>query len=221
MFSTAEVRWFYAGDLPKEVRQQFGCAELHQDNGKPEKRQDLYLILPDVENLGIKLRGKDEQHKDDADVLEIKRRQNERKYVTFSMGTVGYLEHWDKWTFRGLSDPPLLSMILTAQDKAWIGIEKVRCQQLYAITPDRRVLAVPLHTSVPNGCNVELTQLMLPQQQCWWTLGFEAFSDTNDALEDNAILVANDFFTRTQLGRLEEKVSFGYPQWLTLLTSSS
>lgn len=171
--------------------------------------------------MGIKLRGKYEQRGDDVDVLEIKRRQNEPKSVTFHKGATGYLERWDKWGFRSQADPPLLSTMLTAQDKSWIGIEKARRQQLYAITPDRRVYVAPLNVSVTDGCGIELTQLVAPQQRHWWTLGFEAFSNTNDVCEDNAILVANDFFTRIHLGRFEAKASFSYPRWLTMLISSS
>ena len=91
MYSTAEVRWFSEGDPPKKFYKDLVVPELHLGNGDQEKQRYLYLMLPEVENLGIKLRGKYEQRGDDVDVLEIKRRQNKPKSVTFHKGATGYI----------------------------------------------------------------------------------------------------------------------------------
>jgi hypothetical protein len=220
MLPTAEVRWFYEGDIPETTLQRFKSGELPQDKGTIEERKDVYLYLPGMDSLGIKLRGTDKRRENDADQLEIKRRQLEGGVVTFFTGVTGRLEHWSKWVFHGESSDPQLSTILTAKDEAWVSVGKVRYLRKYEVTSDKRVLAVPLNEWSGNGCNVELTGLIAPGGQVWWTLGLEAFGEADVSIEDNLRLSANYFFAGTCLGMFEERDSYGYPRWLNVLMPS-
>jgi hypothetical protein len=220
MLPTAEVRWFYKGDIQETSLQRFRSGELPQDNGTIEDRNDVYLYLPGVDSLGIKLRGTNIQHQNDVDQLEIKRRQLEGGVVSFFPGVTGRLERWSKWVFHGESSGPQLSTILTAKDEAWVCVSKVRYLRKYKLTDDKRVLAVSLNEWPDNGCNVELTKVIAPSGQVWWTLGLEAFGEANDTIEDNLRLSANYFFAGTDLGAFEVKDSFGYPGWLNVLMPS-
>ncbi len=220
MQPTVEVRWFYEGDIPATTLQRFRSGELAQDKGTLEKRKDVYLYLPGLDSLGIKLRGTDELHEDDADQLEIKRRQIEGPVVTFITGVTGRLEHWSKWVFHCESSDPQLSTLITAKDEAWVCVSKVRYLCKYQVTSDKRVLAVPLHEWPDNGCNVELTELIAPGEKVWWTLGLEAFGEADGIIEDNLKLSANYFFDVTDLGTFEAKDSYGYPGWLNVLKPS-
>jgi hypothetical protein len=220
MLPTAEVRWFYKGDIQDTSLQRFRSGELPQDNGTFEERNDVYLYLPGVNSLGIKLRGTNIQHQNDADQLEIKRRQLEGGVVSFSPGVTGRLERWSKWVFHSESSDPQLSTILTAKDEAWVCVSKVRYLRKYQVTSDKRVLAVSLNEWPDNGCNVELTELIAPGEKVWWTLGLEAFGEVDVTIEDNLKLSANYFFGVTDLGTFEVKDSYGYPGWLNVLMPS-
>jgi hypothetical protein len=220
MYPTVEVRWFYEGDVPETTLQRFRSGELPQDRGTFEERMDVYLYLPGVDNLGIKLRGTNTRRENDADQLEIKRRQFEGSVITFMPGFTGRLERWMKWVFHGESSDPQLSTTLTAEDEVWLSVGKVRYQRRYTVASDKSVVALPLNEWPDNGCNVELTKLIAPGGQVWWTFGLEAFGEADVTVEDNLRLSANYFFAETGLGMFEERDSYGYPRWLNVLMPS-
>jgi hypothetical protein len=217
MQPTVEVRWFYAGEIPETTLQRFMSGELPQDSGTIEKRRDAYLSFPGMDSLGIKLRGTDQLHVNDADQLEIKRRQLDLPAVTFHTGVTGRLEHWSKWVFHSESSGPQLSAYITAKDEAWVDVRKARYLRKYQVTTDKRVLAVSLKEWPENGCNIEVSELMVPGEKIWWTLGLEAFGDADAVIEDTLRLSANYFFAETALGKFEEKDSYGYPRWLHIV----
>lgn len=193
---------------------------MAQDAGTVENRRDVYLYLPGVDSMGIKLRGISIRSVFDADRLEIKRRELEGSVITFLPGVTGRLERWIKWGFNGESSDPQLSSILTAKDEAWLSVSKVRYQRRYAVISDKSVVAVPLNEWPDNGCNVEITKLIAPDGQRWWTLGFETFGEAGASIDDNLMLSANHFFAETELGVFKEKDSFGYPRWLNVVKQS-
>ncbi len=119
--------------------------------------------------------------------------------------------------FQGESSGPQLSTSLTAKDEAWVSVGKVRYMRKYQVTGDKRVLAVPLYEWPDNGCNVELTKVIAPGGQVWWTLGLEAFGEADVTIEDNLRLSASYFFAGTGLGMFEEKDSYAYPRWLNVV----
>ena len=217
MLPTVEVRWFYEGDVPETTLQRFRSGELPQDRGTVEERTDAYLYLAGVDSLGIKLRGTNTRRENDADQLEIKRRQFEGGVVTFMPGVTGRLERWMKWVFHGESSDPQLSSMLTAKDEVWVSVGKVRYQRKYTVTGDKSVVALPLNEWPDNGCNVEVTEVIAPGGQGWWTLGLEAFGEANATVEDTLSLSANFFFSDIGLGKFEEKDSYGYPRWLNVV----
>ncbi|WP_445241204.1 hypothetical protein [Microcoleus vaginatus] len=68
MRASLEMRWFYSGALPKSLNQWFGSESLGAYLSPPEEREDIYLLVPSCDYLGVKLRGK---------TLEVKWRQAE------------------------------------------------------------------------------------------------------------------------------------------------
>lgn len=220
MLPTVEVRWFYQGDVPETTLQRFGNGAFPQDRGTIEERTDLYLYLPGVDSMGIKLRGINAQRENGADQLEIKRRELDGSVVTFMPGVTGRLERWTKWAFQGESSDPQLSSMLSARDKAWVSVSKVRYMRKYTVTGDKSVVAVPLNELPDNACGVEITKLTAPSGQRWWTLGLEAYGQAGAAIEDNLRLSATHFFAETALGTFEEKDSYAYPRWLNVVMAS-
>jgi hypothetical protein len=56
MLSTLELRWFSHGTLPTEVKHWFSTDCPGKLLGSPEEREDLYLYIPECDELNIKLR---------------------------------------------------------------------------------------------------------------------------------------------------------------------
>ncbi len=61
MRASLEMRWFCNGMLPKAIGQWFGSESLGGYLSPPEEREDLYLLIPSCDYLGVKLRQKNLQ----------------------------------------------------------------------------------------------------------------------------------------------------------------
>jgi hypothetical protein len=61
-------------------------------------------------------------------------------------------------------------------------------------------------------CNVELTRLQLPNNECWWTLGFEAFGRMETVCED--IRRVGIELTARNSPELSPGIQTGYPQFI-------
>jgi hypothetical protein len=84
-FQTIEVRWFYPGILPDEVRQWFN--HLGEQLEKIDTRSDVYLQshAPDI---GVKLRQGN---------LEVKYRQQNLGTIAIEGMENSQVEQWSKW----------------------------------------------------------------------------------------------------------------------------
>jgi hypothetical protein len=223
---TMEVRWFYKEGLLKPTfdLHKFRKGDPSLDQRKGKIRTDFYLSLPSVESLGTKLRGEEDQSERGTSKkeinLEVKSRQREYGIITFPNGQTGRLEYWSKSAFSTESTNPQIFDLLQAENNAWIVVTKERYLRLYEVVAGKEVHSFPLEKRCTGGCRVELTKLTVHQQN-WWTLGFEAFGETEEAMTNNLKLSAHAFFTQTAWEGLEEKDSSVYPQWLNSVTASS
>ena len=88
MRASLEMRWFYGGALPKSIGQWFGSDSLGGYLSPPEEREDIYLLVPSCDYLGVKLRGK---------TLEVKWQQGELGAMQFGNRWEGKAQKWLKW----------------------------------------------------------------------------------------------------------------------------
>ncbi len=123
---TAEMRWFYKGDLPEKALQRFWSGDLSTGEVKREKRIDFYLYLPGVDGIGIKFRVETnipENATNRIEVkLEVKNRQRENGVIPFLTGVTGRLEYWSKSEFNGESTNPQRFITLREKSEAWISV---------------------------------------------------------------------------------------------------
>jgi hypothetical protein len=73
--TSAEVRWFFDGDIPQTVGEWFKASKLR---AAAEKRTDTYLIYPIATSCGVKFR--QEVTGDAAIWLDVKKKRVTRKY---------------------------------------------------------------------------------------------------------------------------------------------
>ena len=201
MFPSAEVRWFWRDLCPPQIHDWFFKTGLKPGGGRP--RIDRYLCLPNNREIGVKQRG-------DEPGLEIK------GLVAIQINPAirmfgNHLEIWCKWSTT--------SSFLQATKK--VAVTKTRWFRQFDLSESIRV-EVPLDSnekpqfgySLPvQGCNVELTEVQLPNRsEAWWTLGFEAFGDL-DHVSINLTRVM-----RAEASVLAGVVPSGaflsYPSWL-------
>lgn len=202
---TTELRWFYSGKLPSTVIDWFGQDALGQHVENWETRTDCYLWIPACEYLNIKQR---------ENSLEVKLRQLSCGTWQFQNRWIGQVEQWIKWKCsEPLADDSALSPSLT--DGQWISVEKRRSQRRYQITLQHEPQPVPLDCPIPDGCNIEITDLQIEHQN-WWSLAFETFGQV-ETQSHTLRTVATWLNAMPASPTLEALQSFAYPKWLTVV----
>lgn len=200
VYPTAEVRWFFTDEAPSQVLHWFQRGEREPELQPP--REDFYLCLKDRDSLGIKLReGK----------IEVKQRHSDEGIVRFSERVAGRVEHWRKWSYKLDQAEAALAGIQTPAG-AWLGVKKERQLRKYEITDSEQLIPVPASDYPEQGCDIELTTVMIGDQT-WWSLCLEAFGDEN-RLQANLWLAARQIFTGAEPVDFEDKYSYGYARLL-------
>ena len=190
MDRSAELRWFLRRPPPPPVVDWF---ETNAD--PPETRSDVYLLLPETDALGVKIRGGTTR-------FELKVRPRPPRTLDLPAGIAGELEEWQRWSFSR----PALSRLLPR-----LGLPKA---EWLDVNKERRQTTVPFREDA--GCRVELTALRARGQD-WTTVGFESFGSGAElvpALEAAAHAV---FASMDLPGGLGADLSCGYPGWLATL----
>lgn len=204
MFATVEVRWFYEGRVPVEVREWFQRGVYGPD--EQPRRVDHYLRLGDTDSLGIKLR---------EGRIEIKQRHHPHGIVHFHERAAGLVEGWRKWSLPLAEVGEGLAHALVPAS-AWIAVQKERSLRICRIGSDGLLIPVPGVAYPGQGCGVELTAVEVGGA-VWWSLAFEAFGD-GSYLQENLVSGIERLFNHEGVPfLLEAQASCGYPRWLSLL----
>jgi hypothetical protein len=203
MFPTLEVRWFYRGRIPGDVRAWFAGSDPAPT---PEpSRVDQYLCLPRSNALGIKLR---------EGRIEIKQRLHQYGSVQFHRQATGVIEHWRKWSLPLATTHDDLDEILVPAS-SWVGVRKERVLRGYRCDGEGRVVAIPI-TDSDQGCHMELADVQAGDR-VWWTLAFEAYGAEPSLRNSLAATIGHIFERDGAPCLLDAKDSFGYARWLALL----
>ncbi|HEY9850729.1 MAG TPA: hypothetical protein V6D28_14780 [Leptolyngbyaceae cyanobacterium] len=205
MLTTTEMRWFYPGTLPGEIRDWFVSDTLGKYVTSPEKREDIYLYLPNCKYMGIKLRQKR---------IEIKLRKSELGVLSFGDRYQGKAEKWIKWSCEDPANESLISPDAMAK-APWLTVEKLRWQHLYQVSKDTPLKTLPVDEKFSQGCYVEITQINITDK-VWWSMAFEVFSQEGKLLE-NLKNVADFVFQSYPGADLKVENSYAYPKWLSLV----
>lgn len=197
---TTELRWFYPGFLPTEVRNWFQAA-WDQVAVPTEIREDLYLRLPESEYLNLKLRHRD---------LELKIRLKQPRGLQIGDQWVGQVEVWQKWSLQDSSE--CLNLADVEAEATWLSVEKVRSQQQYQTFLNQPPQAIFHNQQPEQGCKVELTELKV-QGAAWWSLAFEAFGDSSQQF--NQLQGVAEQINNPLAPTLDLPHSYGYSKWLS------
>lgn len=162
MYPTTEVRWFFKGAVPTEVKAWFRQLGL---TSPLERRTDHYLRLPVHDTLSVKWR---------EGRIEVKRRASDREILTFGAGVSGAVARWHKWSFPLRDTIDVLGHVQSTDE--WVAVEKARWQLTFAFDDSVDVRSVAPGTMLQQGCEVELTTVQACEQT-WWTFAFEVFGD--------------------------------------------
>jgi len=195
--TTAEIRWFVKGDIPKTVHSWFKKhTGIYEE--QPE-RTDVYLDIKDSGNLGIKFR---------EGRFEVKQLINELDILTLPPQVTGKAELWKKWSFNSAE-----SELPHADIKKGEWIEVTKTRQLQKLIFDQKGnIHGGFDQFQSDGCNVELTKVEI-NQSVWWTLGLETYGK-GDNLNNNLQSAFEFVFSNFKLSLFRQESSYGYPAWI-------
>lgn len=206
MLPSAELRWFYPGTVPQDVRQWFEGDCPGDWIEPPETREDVYLFVPGSEFLNLKHR---------QGRMELKWRKAELGVLRFGDKWEGRAEQWVKWLCE---DPGVDSMLPedVLERQHWIAIQKTRSRRMYRLDANRQVEPVPPDRYIECGGGLELTQLTV-KGQSWWSLGFEVFGETRD-LSVPLEAIAHAIAPTYNASPLKLSNSYAYPTLMSELS---
>jgi hypothetical protein len=185
---TCEMRWFFDGPLPDEATRWF------EGGAAAPWRDDRYLVLPGVADMGIKRR---------EGRLEIKGRTVVLGNHRIAPAIEGVAERWCKWSY----DPAIESFL----GRATIVVGKCRVQRYFLLSSDGSAQETAQRDLARRGFSVELTRIRLAGAD-HWSLGVEAAPDDGTLLDD--LLRALADVLRGFPLPLPPMRSRSYPGWL-------
>jgi hypothetical protein len=202
MLTTAEIRWFLRGALPAEVSRWFEGVCSTATRSPP--RVDLYLILPETDAVGVKLR---------EGMLEVKRKDSELGLLQLHPRVSGIGNTWTKWSFpASMHDGHLGDLAPNAP--GWLAVTKIRRMAPLSISPDGAISPASQEPAYGRVCWVELTEVRLDSEE-WWSLGFEAVGP-KEHLGEDVQRGARHFFGLSEPPALPAQDSFAYPRFLRI-----
>lgn len=201
---SAEMRWFWRMDeVPPRIEAWFRTPEASAG----ELRTDVYFSLNDKTELGIKRRDVSKPGRG----VEIKGLVAEVATMSVAPFT-GCPQIWTKWTTDAIDMSG--ESILT---KKLRYLRKFATDETGQSVPREIPLdaeSKPKDQSEPPklGCNVELTRVWLPNNEEWWTLGFEAFGNLHTVEQSlRAVVFA---MAETNPPNFAGSLFASYPAWL-------
>jgi len=204
MFSiaTTEIRWFFPGRIPDHLYDWHNNKKGLFENQHP--RTDVYLFLPDQNNLGIKLR---------EGRIEFKKRLSIHDDYLVS-GLSGNVETWIKWSIKVEDDLDPFNHLFDDSSN-WVKIRKKRYLQKYKIIENHKFVAHPRGIFPQEGLALELSELDINDQPCW-TLGLESYGNPENVYINLSLAIPLLIGDIPNI-RLTKKQSFGYPEWIGTL----
>jgi hypothetical protein len=191
---TCEMRWLLEGPLPSQALRWF---ENAPQPIAPPPREDRYLVLPGVTDMGIKRR---------EGRIEVKGRIGVLGSHAIAPGIVGSAERWCKWTYDAAS---IAAGWFEGRDAIVVG--KSRMQMHYLLEPGGVAQASAKRDLPRRGFSLELTRIRLAAGD-HWSLGIEAAPDDAALLAD-LLSVLRDVLQGFPLP-LPPPRSMSYPAWL-------
>lgn len=214
MYQSLETRWFHRGEPGHDVR---NAVEDGARDPQYRERIDAYLLMPEVDTVGVKVR---------EGRFEIKARVGS-EMRTQVFGRDAIVERWVKWS-HSAGDGALLRELITnnafgSLTERWLLVRKRRLMRVLGLEGST-IVEPPPGVRVESGCGMELTLLDVlmvepeavhaqeaqpwREAEPWWTMGFEAFGPARDEAFEASLAHFQGLVPR----HLEHPGS--YPRWI-------
>lgn len=198
MLESTEIRWFFKGNLPFIVNWSDDI-DIHKKS--VENRIDYYLLIPDTDCVGIKLRNSR---------LEIKWRRKVYEFNRSNLTISGFSENWIKWDWNHdkSSQIDMDQVFKKNEQNPWVEVRKKRTQKKFNIYDNK--LNPISSRELYSDFALEVTELVA-NNQAWWSVGLDSFSGKVNPYFDQII---REYLIKPYNLSLGKESSYGYPHWL-------
>ena len=173
LYRTSEVRWFFSGEVTPAVTEWFLQTLPGGLRGGALKRQDVYLLVPGRDDVGLKFR---------RDKIQLKLRRNRRPFSALGGRVLGVQTDWERhsWTYDQAAEDLARAFSGEAGLGRQVAVAKTRRQKTYGLGPegDPRPLAAGKRVKTP--VLLELTEIAFAGF-LGWSLGLEIVGPQSQA----------------------------------------
>jgi hypothetical protein len=201
---SAEIRWFWHVRPAPGIEERFRTKDFHSCvAGGGIMRIDRYLRNAGQGELGIKRRG-------GVPGVEVKGLVKVTWGGLIAEPFSGPVELWVKWTTESLDLEA--AGLIAIEKRRWLRRFDATVPPPQEIPLDEEGMPLANRPLPVAGCNAELTRVVLPGGDVWWTLGFEAFG-TIRTVEDDLRATVKALVERRPPS-LAGALLASYPVWL-------
>lgn len=198
MLDSTELRWFFQGHIPEEIKNTF----FSNTSRHYESRSDYYFVIRNCDYLGIKIRNRR---------LEIKWKRSSNPFYLSEHSVEGNIEFWTRWEWNDTSAYyDTMNFLTMANVVPCIRVEKKRFQKKFVIQGNKFLELPPENPWFDVA--MEITELKINGDP-WWSIGFDLIQS------DDKIPILYKMVEEQGLYKYEIKLiknnSFGYPSWLS------
>jgi len=225
ILSSHEVRWFFRGAVDQQeglrkwvesispIERDTGIAVPAEWEGRLNGRSDLYLIVPEHVDMGIKWR---------EGQLQIKGLQCALGTHVFAGGRQGRVERWIKWSYKGEAIDQAFAGWFSKASGAGprvIEVNKTRCLRKARLDPQTgKAREVSPAEHIERGCALEVSDLKVGTDS-YCSVAFEGFPD-DSAMHTDFSRFVNAFLEELPDIPISSANSMGYPAWLMSLATT-
>ena len=193
---TTELRWFFDGPLPADVRSWF----MPKDVGLLERRCDTYLF-DGRHDTGVKQRSRR--------TLELKIRTSLSEPTSVADDVHGNIETWRRWS-------PADHLLSLGDNTAWVNIDKMIVKRRFETDGQEKLLSESTRAMTGDGCDAEIAALLANDREAW-TFAFAAFGQPETHHKSLRTAWRSLSMEQAPPGRLQLGTgrSYGYPEWIS------
>ncbi len=193
---TTELRWFFDGPLPADVRAWF----MPKGIGLLERRSDRYLLDGRLD-MGVKQRSRR--------TLELKLRTGLPQPASIADDVHGLVETWQRWS-------PADGLLTLYDDTVWVDIDKTIVKRRFGTDGQEKQLSESTRAMTGEGCDMEIAALSANGREAW-TFAFAAFGQPDTQRDSVSTAWRSLSMRHAPPDRLQLDIGwcYGYPEWIS------
>jgi hypothetical protein len=229
-----ELRWFFQGKVPEEIKRWFNKGFLHnkdhilgKEQEKDEAFQDIYLFNPEVNYSSVKFRNNNI-------IIKWKNSSSPINMRINNMNISGIIEEWTSLEIKEYKNSQEIHQHVDKNNNnhPLIKINKNRQRYTFEISKDNTNRIELLKTEQDKNkadCSIELSTAILEKNKdiSWWTTGVELIEEDKDNVykynehKKHVIeAISKILFKNYPQNNLIEIRSYGYPQLFSMYADS-